>query len=242
MHSLNVFVIFETLVLTVSISPSSTSNQIGNNQGVDNKTLTPRTITAITTDEEAGQTTITFDGNPITIAVGNMIWNVAPLNGTCDELDGKSGWIAGENNYTSGYADINYRGIEGFHAKLWRFVDGVNIKDHIVHYANSLSDYADGVYTGKYSAIGYENCKSNGYASAFGYDEKAPWVMFPTAATGSSSTYLADYYYQNTGERLLVLGGYWSHGSGAGAFCFYCNNSLSYSLLTSGAHLLVKKP
>lgn len=216
--------------------------EIGSGQGVDNKTLTPRTITAITTDEEAGQTTITFDGNPITIAVGNMIWNVAPLNGTCDELDGKSGWIAGENNYTSGYADINYRGIEGFHAKLWRFVDGVNIKDHIVHYANSLSDYADGVYTGKYSAIGYENCKSNGYASAFGYDEKAPWVMFPTAATGSSSTYLADYYYQNTGERLLLLGGNWLDGSNAGAFSFHCFTSLSYSGLYYGAHLLVKKP
>lgn len=216
--------------------------EIGTSQGVNNKTTTPRTITAITTDEETGQTTITFDGNPITIAVGNMMWNVAPLNGSCDALNGKSGWLAGENNYTDHFADVNYRGIEGFHAKLFRLIDGVNIKDRVVYYANSIADYADGVYDGKYRAVGYSNAKANGYVSAFGYDEKAPWVMFPSAAVGGSSTFVPDYYYQNTGERLLLLGGLWYSGADVGAFCFYCYGAFSYSYLNCGSHLLVKKP
>lgn len=216
--------------------------EIGTSQGTNNKTSTPRTITAITTDEEIGQTTITFDGDPITIAVGNMMWNVAPLNGSCDALNGKSGWLAGENNYTDHYADVNYRGIEGFHAKLFRFIDGVNIKDRVVYYANSITEYADGVYDGKYRAVGYSNAEADGYVSAFGYDEKAPWVMFPSAAAGGSSTYVPDYYYQSTGERLLLLGGHWSAGTNAGAFYFHCYNAFSGSNVNYGSHLLVKKP
>lgn len=216
--------------------------EIGTSQGENNKTTTPRTITAITTDEETGQTTITFDGNPITIDVGNMVWNVAPLNGSCDALNGKSGWLAGKNNYTDKFADVNYRGIEGFHAKLFRFIDGVNIKDMVVYYANSITEYADGVYDGKYRAVGYSNAEANGYVSAFGYDEKAPWVMFPSAAVGGLSTFVPDYYYQNTGERLLLLGGDWSYRAAAGAFCFCCNGAFSSSHLGFGSHLLVKKP
>ena len=216
--------------------------EIGTSQGVNDKTTTPRTITNITTNEEAGQTTITFDGAPITIAVGNMMWNVAPLNGSCDALNGKSGWLAGENNYTNGYADVNYRGIEGFHAKLFRFIDGVNIKDRVVYYANSIAEYADGVYDGKYRAVGYSNAEANGYISAFGYDEKAPWIMFPSAIGGGAPTFIPDYYFQNTGECLLLLGGIWRYNTYAGAFCFNCSVTFPYSDLFSGAHLLVKKP
>lgn len=216
--------------------------EIGTALGTNDKTTTPRTITNITTNEEAGQTTITFDGDSITIAVGNMIWNVAPLNGSCDALNGKSGWLPGENNYNEHRADVNYRGIEGFHAKLFRFIDGVNIKDRVVYYANSIADYADGVYDGKYRAVGYSNAEANGYISAFGYDEEAPWVMFPSAAEGESSTFVPDYYYQRTGERLLVFGGAWNYSDSAGAFCFKCNNNFLYSDLNFGAHLLVKKP
>ena len=216
--------------------------EIGTSLGANNKATTPRTITAISTDDEAGQTTITFDGDAISVAVGDIVWNVAPLNGSCDALNGKSGWLAGINNYTNGYADVNYRGIEGFHAKLFRFIDGVNIKDRVVYYANSMSDYADGVYNGKYRAVGYTNAEANGYVSAFGYDEKAPWVMFPTATGGSSSTYVPDCYYQNTGVRLPLLGGYRNTAAYAGAFSLPCNNAFSHSSFLCGEHLLVKKP
>ena len=213
--------------------------EIGNRQGVNNITRTPRTITAITArEDDADISVITFDGDPVaSIAVGNMIWNVAPLNGSCDELNGGSGYIG-----ANGRADSAYRGIEGFHGKLFRFIDGVNIKDRLVHYANSIADYADGVYDGKYRAVGYTNGTANGYISEFGYDEKAPWVMFPTEANGGSTIYVPDYYYQNTGERLLLLGGYWTYDSFAGAFYFRCDNGFSNVYLTCGAHLLVKKP
>jgi hypothetical protein len=125
---------------------------------------------------------------------------------------------------------------------LFRFIDGVNIKDHLVHYANSIADYADGVYDGKYRAVGYTNGTANGYISEFGYDEKAPWVMFPTEATGGSTTYVPDCYYQSTGERLLALGGNFNVGTSDGVFFFGCNYAFSGTILYYGAHLLIKKP
>lgn len=216
--------------------------EIGTSKGANNITTTPRTITAITTDEGVGETTITFDGDPITIVVGNMMWNVAPLNGSCDALNGKSGWLTGENNYSDHYADVNYRGIEGFHAKLFRFIDGVNIKGRVVYYANSMADYADGVYDGKYRAVGYSNAEANGYVSAFGYDEKTLWVMFPSATGGGSSTFVPDYYAQSQYEVLPLLGGQYNSAYGSGAFCFSCGQGFSASSLFYGAHLLVKKP
>ena len=215
--------------------------EIGTARGANNKTATPRTVTAVATDEEAGQTTITFDGDPVTVEAGNMIWNVAPLNGSCDALSGKSGYLAGENNYADGYADVNYRGIEGFHAKLYRFVDGVNIKEKVVYYANSIKDYADGVYDGKYRAVGYSNSGASGYVSAFGYDEEAPWVMFPSEVNGSASTFVPDVYYQNSGECSLVTGNALHNGTAAGAFCFGCDNPFSYTTCVHGAHLIIKK-
>ena len=216
--------------------------EIGSELGTNNKAITPRTITSIVTDDEASATTITFDGDPITISVGNMMWNVAPLNGSCDALNGKSGWLAGENNYTDGTADVNYRGIEGFHAKVYRFIDGVNIKDKVVYYANNIAYYANMVYDGKYRAVGYSNAGANGYVSAFGYDEKAPWVMFPSATSGSSSTYVPDYYYYNQGEQIPAIGGCWYSGVKAGAFYFQCSNIPSRASSLYGSHLIVKKP
>ena len=218
--------------------------EIGTSQGINDITSIPRTIMSITArEDDAGISVITFDGDPVdSIAVGNVVWNVAPLNGSCDDLNGKSGWLAGENNYDDRRADVNYRGIEGFHAKLFRFIDGVNIKDFVVYYANSIADYADGVYDGKYRAVGYTNGTANGYISEFGYDEKAPWVMFPTEAKGGSTTYVPDYYYQRSGERVLALGGYFYNGSITGLFCSFCSYAFSNSHLYCGAHLLVKKP
>lgn len=213
--------------------------EIGTSQGSNNNISTPRTITAITArEDDADISVITFDGDPVaSIAVGNMMWNVAPLNGSCDELGGGSGYIG-----TNGRADSAYRGIEGFHGKLFRFIDGVNIKDHLVHYANSIADYADRVYDGKYRAVGYTNGTARGYISEFGYDEKAAWVMFPTEAKGGSTTYVPDYYYQDTGERLLALGGSFNDGGLGGVFGFGCHYSISTSYLFYGAHLLIKKP
>ena len=216
--------------------------EIGTVRGRSDITTSPRTITAVSADETADTFVITFDGDPVNIAVGNFVWNVAPINGQCDSLNGRSGWIAGPNIYTNNFADINYRGIEGFHAKLFRFVDGVNFDTNQAYYANSSEDYASSVYDGKYSAIGYTNATIANYASALGYDDKAPWIMFPTEANGTYSTFIPDSYFFGEGQRALRYGGYWSSSASGGVFCYGFNIQFTASDQYTGAHLLLKKP
>lgn len=210
--------------------------EIGTSLGSANVSTTARNVTAVS------GTTVTFDGDPITVAVGNIVWNVAPLNGTSDIIGNKSGWVKGENNYPDGKADVRYRGIEGFHGKNYRFIDGCNIKNRQTYYCGSMADYANLVYDGKYKAVGYTNANGGGWVKSLGYDVNAPWVMMINAVGGSSNTYIPDYYYQNTGERLLLLGGGWASESGAGLFCASCSGAVSRSGLDCGAHLLIKKP
>ena len=166
--------------------------EIGTSLGGNDITSVARTILSITADSETeGQSIITFSGDPVNIAIGNVIWNVAPFNGECDVLNGKSGYIG--NN---GKNDVSYRGIEGFHGKLFSFIDGININDRIAYYCNKMSAYADDVWDGDYKQVGYVNSDTDGYVSELGYDVNAPWVMFPVAAAGGSTTYIPDYYYQ----------------------------------------------
>jgi hypothetical protein len=49
-----------------------------------------------------------------------------------------------------------------------------------------------------------------------GDDVTYPFLKLPTVGGGDSSTYFADYYYQNTGDRTLLLGGAWHDTDAAG--------------------------
>lgn len=224
--------------VTLTINPFLVGQriEIGTTLGTANVSTTTRKVTAV-----SGMT-VTFDGDPITVAVGNIVWNVVPLNGTSDSIRNKSGWVKGENNYPNGKADVRYRGIEGFHGKCFRFIDGCNIKNNQSYYCNSMTDYANLVYDGKYKAVGYTNANANGYVKSLGYDVNAPWIMITGSVGGSSSTYIPDYYGAPIDDRTIRLGGSLQSGGYAGILFLHCNYSLSSESVLSSVHLLVKKP
>ncbi len=81
-----------------------------------------------------------------------------------------------------------------------------------MHYANSTADYADGVYDGKYRAIGYTNANGSGYASAtYFVDEKSIWQCVEDS------------------NRAWHCGG-GLQGSGGHAFHNICTNSNSIGI------------
>ena len=59
---------------------------------------------------------------------------------------------------------------------------------------------------------------SNNYVRAMTYNQYG--YMTSNVTDGSSSTYYADYFYQNTDTRYLLVGGSSAYGVGAGAFYF----------------------
>jgi len=60
----------------------------------------------------------------------------------------------------------------------------------------------------------------------------------PTVVGGSENSYLCDYYWQNTGNRVARLGGGWIDGSFAGALCWSLDDGSSYRDRIFGARLL----
>lgn len=210
--------------------------KIGTVLGNTNVSTTGRIVTAVS------DTTVTFDGSPITVAVGNVVWNTLPLNGTSDTIGNKSGWVKGENNLPNGKADVRYRGIEGFHGKAQKIIDGINIKDHKIYYCNSMADYHFSTYDGKYKLAGYTSGTTNGYAKSFGYDVNSPWVTITNVVGGSATTYIPDYYYQKEGARVMLNGGSLDSYAYAGIFYNYCAASSAWKEERYCVHLLIKKP
>ena len=196
-----------------------------------------REITAVETysDGSISGYAITFDGDPVNIAVGNIIWGSAQKTGGCDALGMKSGCLIND-----GYHSVIYRGLEDIFAHLFEFIVGINIKDYLSHINYNPSTYAPNVFDGDYEALSYSNPNNQeGYIKVMGFDKKHPLIALPTVLGASSTTGYADYCYsKNAGNRVALVGGNFNYGAYAGLFCWYFNYDSSGSYWSFGARLL----
>ena len=131
---------------------------------------------------------------------------------------------------------MSYRGIENFYGNCWSWVDGFNIGivvDRDVWVSNTDTDFADNTST-NYTQLNGTMATANGYASDI-LDQSGTFL--PSATSGSSSTYLTDYFYQATGNRVALFGGEASLGASAGAFCWLVRDSSSSAGRYFGARL-----
>lgn len=195
-----------------------------------------RKITAIEAydDGTVTGTSITFDGAAVNIAVDNVVCSMAQMNGQCDDLGMKSGCL---NN--DGFHSMIYRGVENLFANVWQFVDGINIKDRVAYICKDHSQYASNVFEDPYKPLCYTNCDANGYAKTLGFDENEPFFRFPTEIGGATNTYMSDYYYQNTGNRVARVGGGFHYGAGDGLWYWYFNVGSSSADWGIGCRVLI---
>ena len=73
---------------------------------------------------------------------------------------------------------------------------------------------------------------------SLGYDKENPLFALTTQVGGASSTYMTDYYYQNTGNRIALVGGYYSNNAHAGLWFWNMSNTSSNTAYNIGARLL----
>ena len=186
-----------------------------------------RRITAIADYDEDGIVgkEITFDGDPVTTALTNVIWSSAQHSGGCDSLGMKSGCLVDDSKHA-----MIYRGIENWFGNIFQWVDGINIKDYQAYICYDPSEYESDKFTSPYKALGYVNCDTEGYAKNLGFDINDPLVRFPTEVGGGTNTYMSDYYYKNTGNRVARVGGTLSGGAydGAWSWLLYSTSSTAY--------------
>ena len=101
----------------------------------------------------------------------------------------------------------------------------INDGRHSVIY--NSSDYAVDKFDGSYKQIGYTTPNTNGYVKELGYDNNNPLIGLATVIGGSESTYITNYYWQNSGNRIALFGGGWDNGTNCGFWYWNLNNESS---------------
>ena len=197
-----------------------------------------RTITKITeySKDTTEGTAITFDGDPVNIAIGNIIHACAQKEGGCDSLGMKSGCLANDSQHA-----VIYRGIENIFGNVFNWIDGLNIQNYQAYICRNPKEYISDKFEVPYIKLGYVNCNEKDmYIKKLGFDEKNPDIALPIEIGGGagSSSGMCDFYYSSEGNRVALVGGYFCYGSIAGLWYWYCINSSVTSYLLCGARLL----
>jgi hypothetical protein len=225
------------------IVPNATANlyEVGQSIGIGTsqggqQVAADRIITAIEA-YDASNKAIVFDGAPVNIAVGNMLYNTAYKNGFSAALASK---FASKISATSGKHPFVWQGIESLWGDIWQFVDGVNINNRQAWVCENADQYTSNVFAEPYKQLSYVNGSVEGYVTAMGFDADRPYASFPVSAGGSSSKFYSDYYYSSEGQRIALFGGDWSYGSLAGLFYWTLNSSSSGAIVSLGGRLLRK--
>ena len=210
---------------------------IGATDAWNSNVAADREITSIE-DYNDGQVTgkaIHFNGDPVNIAVNNVIWGSAQKTGENDSLGNASGCLINDS-----YHSVNYRGIENIFGHMWQHIDGLNIKDYIAYICKDPASYENDKFDAPYEKIGYVNAETtDSYIKKLGLDEKHPEVALPTEIGASSSTGACDNYWCAEGNRIAYVGGHFDYGwSKAGFFAWYCILTSSSTYWSCGARLL----
>jgi hypothetical protein len=154
--------------------------------------------------------------------------NTAPIaSGGCDSLGMKSGCLANDAVHS-----MIYRGIEDILGNIWCFIDGININNNQPYICHDSTKYAVDKYDDGYEELQYSCPSANGYVKHLGFAGSNPLALLPTEVGGSSGTYVTDNYYQATGQRIVLIGGGWYFGLGAGLFCWAFGSASSDSHAT----------
>ena len=131
----------------------------------------------------------------------------------------------------NGFNVISYRGEENFFGNIWKWVDGINVKNAVGEVFIADNTFADDSEATPYKNAGISIAQANGYISAFAYNEEYDWLFIPSETTGNSSVPVGDHFWQdivNAGWRVCDLGGSWDGGAGAGGFALSVNAASAY--------------
>lgn len=188
-----------------------------------------RTITSFETSTEVeSATNIYFDGDPVDIAEGNVIWSCVQKTGETTAMKCPNGCLENPEGPTgiklSGRRAVRFLWIEDWFGNMWQFRDGVNIQNRQHFCCNKRASYADDTYTGDYQKLGYVCPTSDGYIKKMGFDSLHPEYEMPVEMGGGADAYIGDYYYQSEGGTLVLSGADVDNGTNAGPFCRSCNS------------------
>ena len=177
-------------------------------------------------------------GAGVTTKTDDSATSMTEITGATTTLGNKSGQVIN----TNGYSVVAYRGEENPFGNIWKWIDGINVynkNEGSVYIADH--GFKDDTNAAPYSDAGITICGSNGYVSAFAYNEDFDWLFIASEVLGNSSLPVGDYFWQNkayNGYTVAQLGGIWYHGSYAGGFYWAVSNASGSRYRSFGGRLL----
>ena len=213
--------------------PAAIAAKYTNGQGISigsSKNGTQRTawVEIVSVDTTTGE--IVLKEAVANMAVGDYLSTRTWATGKADDI-GVSGYFG-----TDGNTPCKYRGIENVYGNIYTWIDGFLQNDYQPYVCRDKSKFASSI-TSDYEALAYTIPTSNGYGKTLGNDPLHPWAHVTKEIGGSATTWLCDYYYQNTGLIALRAGGAWHSGSSAGLRCFNADAAPSGAYIDIGARL-----
>ena len=208
-----------------------------------------RTVTAIA-DYDDTNTAISFDGDPVNIAVGNIVFAIAWKTGSCDNVLTSSGSPVSN---TSGKYTCIYRGEETPFGNAFEWISDVLFKregsgttedpySYDIYFLKDPTQYSNGTITDNYTKLNFKLPTADGYVKKLGFDSRFPWLRIPCEIGSSSTTYYADYYtYPRYALCAAGVGGSWSLGGSCGPCCWNCNNAPSDANVNRRARLSYRR-
>ena len=141
----------------------------------------------------------------------------------------------------------NFLGLEDCYYGKYEFVQGINIinRQWIVYDGGlkvntDLSGLTSAGYTNVRQIVASSSsntaASSSGWITGIAHGEYAD-IMPTYVGDGSNTTYYADYYYQNTGNKILLRSGFSDSGSDCGVFFSLADCGSSYSFSAIGSRL-----
>ncbi len=164
--------------------------------------------------------------------------NMSVNTGQTSSLGNNSGMASG----TNGLVSVTYRGEENIWGNIWKMTDGMNVYAYGIHdlYVSNYG-FADNIGTKPYQNVGITLAKTNGYVSAFGYNEEFDWLFMPSETLGNSTIPVGDNFYQNNTSSswlIALLGGNWNYSATCGGFCWVANSASSSRYRSFGGRMV----
>lgn len=155
-------------------------------------------------------------------------------NGQTDAMGYHTGTTSASRD---SYGFTQYRNIEGWWDNVYDWMDGCYYNNNglnVITNPNNFSDNANGTLVGM---------PTGGYPSDFAMPTASglEWALFPSAANGSQTTYVPDYWGFYGSDPCLYRGGDDGHGQDRGPFCVNCDRA-SYSSVSIGCRLQERPP
>ena len=153
-------------------------------------------------------------------------------NGLCDAMTYHTGTNAASR---TNYGHVRYRWIEGLWDNVQDWCDGIYFGGANVYgikNPESFSDNSGGtLISTRPTSSNYISAWSNPTANGFEY------ALYPTAVSGSESTYVCDYCNYNLSGVVLRVGGHYSRSQDYGAFGLYAYDAASGAYASIGSRL-----